>query len=41
MLIFHPSLSLSEAVGHLEIMREKKMVKVEERDEKDYYSLET
>ncbi len=38
---FEVFLGISEAVGHLEILREKEMVKVEERDGKDYYSLET
>jgi hypothetical protein len=32
---------IKEAVGLLEILREKKMVKVEQRGGKDYYSLET
>jgi len=39
-LSFEVFLGISEAVGHLEILREKGMVKVEERDGKDYYSLE-
>ncbi len=37
---FEVFLGVSEAVGHLEILREKKMVRMEERDGKDYYSLE-
>ncbi len=36
---FEVFLGISEAVGHLEILREKEMVKVEERDGKDYYLL--
>jgi len=38
---FEVFLGISEAVGHLEILREKGMVKVKERNGKDYYSLET
>jgi len=38
---FEVFLGISEAVGHLEILKEKEMVKVKERDGKDYYSLET
>jgi glyoxylase-like metal-dependent hydrolase (beta-lactamase superfamily II) len=38
---FEVFLGISEVLGHLEILREKKMVKVKERDGKDYYSLET
>jgi glyoxylase-like metal-dependent hydrolase (beta-lactamase superfamily II) len=37
---FEVFLGISEAVGHLEILREKGMVKATERDGKDYYSLE-
>ncbi|NWF92839.1 MAG: MBL fold metallo-hydrolase [Syntrophaceae bacterium] len=37
---FEVFLGISEAVGHLEILRKKGMVKVTERDGKDYYSLE-
>jgi DNA-binding transcriptional ArsR family regulator len=37
---FEVFLGISEAVGHLEILKEKKLVKVEERGGKDYYSLE-
>ena len=36
---FEVFLGISEVVGHLEILREKEMVKVEERDGKDYYLL--
>jgi len=38
---FEVFLGISEALGHLEILREKEMVKVEEKEGKDYYSLET
>ena len=34
-------LGISEVVGHLEILKDKKMVKVMEKEGKDYYSLET
>jgi len=38
---FEVFLGISEALGHLEILKEKGMVKVKEKDGKDYYSLET
>jgi glyoxylase-like metal-dependent hydrolase (beta-lactamase superfamily II) len=38
---FEVFLGISEAVGHLEILREKGMVKGIEKEGKDYYSLET
>jgi glyoxylase-like metal-dependent hydrolase (beta-lactamase superfamily II) len=38
---FEVFLGISEAVGHLEILREKGMVRVTEREGVDYYSLET
>ena len=38
---FEIFLGISEALGHLEILREKGMVRVKEKEEKDYYSLET
>ena len=38
---FEVFLGISEAVGHLEILKEKGMVRVRERDGKDYYYLET
>ena len=38
---FEVFLGISEAVGHLEILREKGIVKVNEKEGKDYYSLET
>jgi len=38
---FEVFLGISEAVGHLEILREKEMVRVEEKHGKDYYSLGT
>lgn len=38
---FEIFLGISEAVGHLEILKEKGMVKVKEKERKDYYSLET
>ncbi len=34
-------LGISEAVGHLDILREKGSVRVKEKEGKDYYSLET
>jgi len=37
---FELFLGISEAVGHLEILREKGMVNVKEKEGKDYYSLE-
>jgi glyoxylase-like metal-dependent hydrolase (beta-lactamase superfamily II) len=37
---FEIFLGISEAVGHLEILREKGMVGVKEKEGKDYYSLE-
>ncbi len=38
---FEIFLGISEAVGHLDILREKGLVKVTEKEGKDYYSLET
>jgi len=38
---FEIFLGISEAVGHLEILREEGIVKVREKEGKDYYSLET
>jgi glyoxylase-like metal-dependent hydrolase (beta-lactamase superfamily II) len=38
---FDVFLGISEAVGHLEILREKGMVKEREKEGKEYYSLET
>jgi glyoxylase-like metal-dependent hydrolase (beta-lactamase superfamily II) len=38
---FEIFLGISEAVGHLEILKEKGIVKVNEKEGKDYYSLET
>ncbi len=38
---FEVFLGISEAVGHLEILKEKGIVKVNEKEGKDYYSLET
>jgi len=38
---FEIFLGISEAVGHLEILKEKGIVKLKEKDGKDYYSLET
>jgi hypothetical protein len=38
---FEVFLGISEAVGHLEILREKGIVKVKEKEGKDYCSLET
>ena len=37
---FEVFLGISEALGHLEILKEKGMVRVKEKDGKDYYSLE-
>jgi len=37
---FEVFLGISEAVGHLEILREKGKVRVREKEGKDYYSLE-
>jgi glyoxylase-like metal-dependent hydrolase (beta-lactamase superfamily II) len=37
---FEIFLGISEAVGHLEILREEGIVKVREKEGKDYYSLE-
>ncbi len=37
---FEIFLGISEAVGHLEILREEAIVKVREKEGKDYYSLE-
>lgn len=37
---FEVFLGISEAVGHLEILMEEGKVRVKEKDEKDYYSLE-
>ena len=37
---FEVFLGISEALGHLEILKEKRRVRVREREEKDYYSLE-
>jgi glyoxylase-like metal-dependent hydrolase (beta-lactamase superfamily II) len=37
---FEVFLGISEAVGHLEILREKRMVGVKEKEGKDYYFLE-
>ena len=37
---FEVFLGISEAVGHLEILKEKGIVKVNEKEGKDYYSLE-
>jgi len=37
---FEVFLGISEALGHLEILKEKEMVKVTEKEGKDYYSLE-
>lgn len=34
-------LGISEVLGHLEILKEEKKVKVQEKEGKDYYSLET
>ena len=38
---FEIFLGISEAVGHLDILKEKGIVKVNEKEGKDYYSLET
>jgi glyoxylase-like metal-dependent hydrolase (beta-lactamase superfamily II) len=38
---FEVFLGISEAVGHLEILREKGIVRVKEKEGKDYYGLET
>jgi glyoxylase-like metal-dependent hydrolase (beta-lactamase superfamily II) len=38
---FEVFLGISEAVGHLDILKEKGIVKVNEKEGKDYYSLET
>jgi glyoxylase-like metal-dependent hydrolase (beta-lactamase superfamily II) len=38
---FEVFLGISEAVGHLEILKDKGMIKVMEKEGKDYYSLET
>lgn len=38
---FDVFLGISEAVGHLEILKEKGIVKFEEKEDKDYYSLKT
>jgi hypothetical protein len=38
---FEVFLGISEAVGHLEILKERGRVKVKEKDGKDCYSLET
>jgi len=38
---FEVFLGISEAVDHLEILKEKGIVKVNEKEGKDYYSLET
>jgi len=37
---FEVFLGISEAVGHLEILREKGMVRLKEKEGRDYYSLE-
>jgi glyoxylase-like metal-dependent hydrolase (beta-lactamase superfamily II) len=37
---FEIFLGISEAVGHLEILKEKEIVEVTEKEGKDYYSLE-
>jgi glyoxylase-like metal-dependent hydrolase (beta-lactamase superfamily II) len=37
---FEVFLGISEAVGHLEILREKGRIRVKEKEGKDYYSLE-
>jgi hypothetical protein len=34
-------LGISEVLGHLEILKEEKKVQVQEKEGKDYYSLET
>jgi glyoxylase-like metal-dependent hydrolase (beta-lactamase superfamily II) len=38
---FEVFLGISEAVGHLEILKDKGMIKIAEKGGKDYYSLET
>jgi hypothetical protein len=38
---FEVFLGISEAVGHLEILKEKGIVRLKEKEGKDYYSLET
>jgi len=38
---FEVFLGISEAVGHLEILKEKGIVRVKEKEGKDYYALET
>ena len=38
---FEVFLGISEALGHLEILKEKGLVRVKEREGIDYYSLET
>ena len=38
---FEVFLGISEAVGHLEILKEKGLVNIKEKEGKDYYSLET
>ncbi|PIV22318.1 MAG: hypothetical protein COZ69_06500 [Deltaproteobacteria bacterium CG_4_8_14_3_um_filter_45_9] len=38
---FEIFLGISEAVGHLEILKEKGIVRLKEKEGKDYYSLET
>jgi glyoxylase-like metal-dependent hydrolase (beta-lactamase superfamily II) len=38
---FEIFLGISEAVGHLEILKEKGIVKLQEKGGRDYYSLET
>ena len=38
---FEVFLGISEVLGHLEILREKGIIKVTEKEGKDYYSLET
>ena len=37
---FEVFLGISEALGHLEILKEKGMVRVKEKEGKDYYSIE-
>jgi hypothetical protein len=37
---FEVFLGISEAVGHLHIMREKRIVRMKEREGKDYYFLD-
>jgi DNA-binding transcriptional ArsR family regulator len=38
---FEIFLGISEAVGHLEILKEKGIIRLKEKEGKDYYSLET